>query len=202
MGGRSTILPVWHQLTRDDVLGFSPPLADNLAANTSNNTAEQIALQILSVIRPDIAGNTPYNDLRRLASGEAIAELREQIEAFKCPHCGDFLVERQDTYLVEDADELVTISTFECGYVSIDGYMRRPCPDDPRFPKLQDYTIKCQENSVQPTTWGESTWRWMCFAVPKTEMARLLSLEPGYGQTKRGARRMLIRHYAEVAKHA
>jgi hypothetical protein len=200
MGGRSTILPVWHQLTRDDVLEFSPPLADKLAAITTDHTADQIALQILSVIRPDIAGNTPYDDLRRIATGEAIADLRQEIEAFKCPHCGDFLVERYDTYLVEDADEVVTFSTFECGYVSIDGYMRRPCPSDPRFPKLQDYTIKCQENSKKQTTW-EPTWKWTCFAVPKTDMARLLSLEPGYGQTKRGARRMLSRHYAEAAKH-
>jgi TIR domain len=200
MDGRSTILPVWHQLTRDDVLEFSPPLADKLAAITTDNTADQIALQILSVIRPDIAGNTPYDDLRRIATGEAIAELRQEIEAFKCPHCGDYLVSRDETYLVEDLEEVVEISTFECGYVSIDGYMRRPCPHDPKFPKFQDYTIKCQQNSAQPTEWGHPTWRWTCFAVPKTEMARLVSLEPGYGQTRRGARRMLIRHYAEAAK--
>jgi predicted RNA-binding Zn-ribbon protein involved in translation (DUF1610 family) len=202
MGGRSTILPVWHQLTRDDVLEFSPPLADKLAAITTDHTADQIALQILSVIRPDIAGSTPYDDLRRIATGEAIAELRQEIEAFKCPHCGDFLVNRYETYLVEDAEEVVEFSEFECGYVSIDGYMRRPCPSDPRYPKFRDYTIKCQQNTARPTPWGQPTWRWTCFAVPKTEMARLLSLEPGYGQTKRGARRMLMRHYAEAAKDA
>jgi TIR domain len=78
IGGRSTILPVWHKLTRDDVLDFSAPLADKLAAITADNTADQIALQILSVIRPDIAGNTPYDDLRRIATGEAMAELRAE----------------------------------------------------------------------------------------------------------------------------
>lgn len=79
MDGRSTILPIWHGVTRADVLKFSPPLVDKLAAKTENSTAVQIALQILSVIHPDIYAKTPYNDLKRLANGEAIRELQEEI---------------------------------------------------------------------------------------------------------------------------
>ena len=104
--GRSVILPVWHEVERKDVLDFSPPLADKLAANTANNTAEEIALQILSVIRPDIAGETPHEELLQLASGEAVDELRdelervkEQLQEFQCPHCGSSLVESQQVPL-------------------------------------------------------------------------------------------------------
>jgi hypothetical protein len=99
MDGRSAILPVWHGVTRADVLKFSPPLADKLAANTENSTADRIALQILSVIRPDILGKTPYDDLKRIASGEAtrelqeeIARIREKLKEFQCPVCGSDLV--------------------------------------------------------------------------------------------------------------
>jgi hypothetical protein len=69
MGGWSTILPVWHELTKEEVLEFSPPLAEKLAVNTAGETAGHIALKILSVIRPDIAGGTPYERLRKIASG-------------------------------------------------------------------------------------------------------------------------------------
>jgi hypothetical protein len=76
-----------------------PPLADKLAANTENSTADRIALQILSVIRPDILGKTPYDDLKRIASGEAtrelqeeIARIREKLKEFQCPVCGSDLV--------------------------------------------------------------------------------------------------------------
>jgi hypothetical protein len=79
IGGRSTILPVWHGLTLPDVLGFSPPLADKLAVTTADKTADQIALQILSEIRPDIAGNTPHDELRKIATGKAVAELQAEI---------------------------------------------------------------------------------------------------------------------------
>jgi hypothetical protein len=77
VGGRSTILPVWHGLSFEEVLDFSPPLADKLAANTAHKSAAQIALQILSVIRPDIAGNAPYDDLLKISDGELLSELQE-----------------------------------------------------------------------------------------------------------------------------
>jgi hypothetical protein len=84
IGGRSTILPVWLNLKYEDLLDFSPPLADKVAAKvTAETTADGIALQILSVIRPDIAGNTPYDELRRIATGEAVTELRDEISRLR-----------------------------------------------------------------------------------------------------------------------
>lgn len=108
--GRSAILPVWHQVTRKDVLAFSPPLADKLAANTASKTEAQIALEILSVIRPDISGNKPYDELRKIATGEAVDELRKEVDrikgelqVFRCPYCESSLIESRQ--VPRDAEE-------------------------------------------------------------------------------------------------
>ncbi len=44
------ILPIWHNLTKKEVIDFSPSLADKLARNTSSFTVEEIALEIAEVI--------------------------------------------------------------------------------------------------------------------------------------------------------
>lgn len=51
--GHKVILPVWHKLTKDEVLRFSPNLADKVALNTATKTIDDIALDIaISVRRP------------------------------------------------------------------------------------------------------------------------------------------------------
>jgi hypothetical protein len=52
VGGEQVILPIWHQITKKDVLDFSPSLADKVARNTASYTVEEIALEIGEVIRP------------------------------------------------------------------------------------------------------------------------------------------------------
>lgn len=42
MNGHKVILPIWHKITKDEVLKFSPSLADKLALNTSLHTIEDI----------------------------------------------------------------------------------------------------------------------------------------------------------------
>jgi TIR domain len=200
MDGRSTILPVWHRLTREDVLEFSPPLVNKLASKTADTTADEIALEILSVIRPDIAGNTPYDELRKIATGEAITELEDEInrlrrdfKEFQCPYCGALLVESQEIPLDERQRDWSMLRSFECGFSSLDGYTRRPCPSDPKFPKIEDYNVQCKESPTEPH------WKWICYALPKTDMARLLSLN-GSGRTEQEAREALLRHYTDAAK--
>lgn len=48
--GRQRVLPVWHGLTHDDVLGYSPMLADTIAARTSDSTIEEIAAEIARIV--------------------------------------------------------------------------------------------------------------------------------------------------------
>jgi len=46
------LLPIWHNLTKKEVIDYSPSLADKLARNTSSFTVEEIATEIAEVINP------------------------------------------------------------------------------------------------------------------------------------------------------
>lgn len=49
MNGHKVILPIWHKISKDEVLQFSPTLADKLALNTSIHTIDDIVEQLISV---------------------------------------------------------------------------------------------------------------------------------------------------------
>ena len=51
MSGGKVILPLWHRVTKDEVLRYSPSLADKLALNTSMFTIAQMAEEIGSVLK-------------------------------------------------------------------------------------------------------------------------------------------------------
>jgi len=57
LGRDDVILPIWHGVTREDVLKFSPYLADKLAVISAKHSIEEIALKITDVIRPDLSEN-------------------------------------------------------------------------------------------------------------------------------------------------
>lgn len=67
LGRDKIILPIWHGVSRDDILDFSPSLADKFALNTTNSEIEEIAFKLLEVIRPDI-----YDNLLRIIAEEEI----------------------------------------------------------------------------------------------------------------------------------
>ncbi len=48
--GENLVLPIWHRVTKDEVLAHSPLLAGVLASNTSLHTVEDIADQIVEVL--------------------------------------------------------------------------------------------------------------------------------------------------------
>jgi hypothetical protein len=49
--GEQILLPIWHNITKKEVIDFSPSLADKVARNTSNYTIEEIAQEIAEVAR-------------------------------------------------------------------------------------------------------------------------------------------------------
>ena len=51
VAGRQRVLPIWHGLSHDDMLGYSPTLADTIAARTSDSTIKEIAAAIARVVR-------------------------------------------------------------------------------------------------------------------------------------------------------
>jgi uncharacterized protein YxjI len=50
MAGRQRILPVWHEITKDEVLGYSASLADKVALSTATYTVQEIADEIATVV--------------------------------------------------------------------------------------------------------------------------------------------------------
>lgn len=50
VGGKQNLLPIWHNLTRDDVMAKSPSLADKLARSTADFSIEEIADEIADLV--------------------------------------------------------------------------------------------------------------------------------------------------------
>ena len=49
--GQSRILPIWHHVSKDEVAGYSPTLADRVALNTSIKSVEEIAQALMDFVR-------------------------------------------------------------------------------------------------------------------------------------------------------
>jgi TIR domain-containing protein len=54
LAGAKVILPVWHNITHEQLLRFSPPLADKLAVRSDQSTPLQVAIKIIEAVRPDL----------------------------------------------------------------------------------------------------------------------------------------------------
>jgi hypothetical protein len=50
VNGKQVTLPLWHNISKDDVLGYSPSLADKVALRTADYTVEEIAEEIAAVV--------------------------------------------------------------------------------------------------------------------------------------------------------
>lgn len=53
VSGEQVLLPLWHGVSKDEVVRQSPSLADKVALRTADYTIEEIAEEITSVVRPD-----------------------------------------------------------------------------------------------------------------------------------------------------
>jgi len=50
MTGEQIILPIWHNISKQEVISYSPSLADKLARSTATHTVEEIANEIVELI--------------------------------------------------------------------------------------------------------------------------------------------------------
>ena len=51
VSGEQILLPIWHKVSKREVMRYSPSLADRIARTTSTHTVEEIAAEIVDVIR-------------------------------------------------------------------------------------------------------------------------------------------------------
>lgn len=51
VSGEQILLPIWHNITKQQVVDFSPSLADKVARSTATHTVDEIAKEIAELIR-------------------------------------------------------------------------------------------------------------------------------------------------------
>ena len=51
VSGDQILLPIWHNISKREVMEYSPSLADRIARSTATHTVEEIAAEIVDVIR-------------------------------------------------------------------------------------------------------------------------------------------------------
>lgn len=51
MEGRKVVLPVWHKVSKDEVMAFSPPMADKVAVNTAISSLSEVVEQLSEVLK-------------------------------------------------------------------------------------------------------------------------------------------------------
>lgn len=194
IAGSSAIVPIWHGVTHEDVVAFSPSLADKRAIRTSEATAVDIAVQILAVVRPDIYKNHPREELQKLVSGDAVKNLQAELDSlrqdlanYQCPFCGSLQMEHAIHGF--DADE-VEITLFECGHHTENGVLVRMCPHDPNFPSLDDYDLEYYEHEHG---------LWQCTARPKTPHARHHRINSVKGRSKDEVTKFIVEEYKRSA---
>ncbi|MDF2629825.1 MAG: hypothetical protein K0R39_3656 [Symbiobacteriaceae bacterium] len=86
LGADRKLLPVWHNVSRDEVLEFSPPLADKVALDTTKHDAWDISLRVASIVRPDIHTMVMRHlAMDRLLKGVPYVEANVRIQDIKKP---------------------------------------------------------------------------------------------------------------------
>jgi len=53
VSGDQILLPIWHNITKQEVIDFSPSLADKVARSTATHTVEEIAQEIAELLAED-----------------------------------------------------------------------------------------------------------------------------------------------------
>lgn len=51
VNGDQRILPIWHEISRDEIAKQSPSLVDRIVRNTAVDTIAEIAHEIFTVVR-------------------------------------------------------------------------------------------------------------------------------------------------------
>jgi hypothetical protein len=79
MEGGKVILPIWHGVSKADIIGYSPSLADKLALNTATHTIDEIATLLADVLNNDDIPSEEDLDLAALADRVAEVFLKKGV---------------------------------------------------------------------------------------------------------------------------
>jgi tetratricopeptide (TPR) repeat protein len=96
------ILPIWHGVSREQVVSFSPTLADKVAIDTKGLKPNDVALQILREVRPDLYAKHSRAELEQLASAEALQDFARALREYE----QQIIRGRKRRVLLESCEEL------------------------------------------------------------------------------------------------
>lgn len=83
IAGQAVILPIWLGVSQQEVLEFSPTLADTIGLRVIGMNAEQLAITITKRVRPDIYQKYPRLELERMIQGQPLRELQFELSKVK-----------------------------------------------------------------------------------------------------------------------
>lgn len=72
IAGGPSVIPIWHRVEFDAVVAFSPPIADVMAAKTSEQSIAQIAFDIANLVRPDLVSRLQRDQLLGRGTVESV----------------------------------------------------------------------------------------------------------------------------------
>lgn len=84
--GHKVVLPIWHRITKDDLVAQSPTLADKVALNSSVMTLDEIAAEIATAVKGN-GSPVPAQEGARVLR-EIIEARRDEIRATVARHQG------------------------------------------------------------------------------------------------------------------
>ena len=165
-------------------------------AMTQEQLAEKSAISSRTIQRIENADYEPRQRTSRalaVALGVDVSSLRlgfsddqliEIFERFACPYCGSPLSQRR---FLDHRYQDTEVEEFECGYSR--GWISRPCPQNPRFPKFEDYRLDFLPHDDET---------WCCLAFGLTDEARQVNLGHGIGRTQEEAAKWVQRSYVHL----
>lgn len=148
----------------------------------------RLTLQLPEAIKEKVPSIEDLQQVVAKLRGE-LEEAAAELQQYRCPYCQSPLSDRASNVELDEHTS-AEIETYTCGYSTTDGFMERPCPTDPKFPKLSDYTLAATLQSGQ----------WACSATAKTPMARRVLLHTTVGSSEEIARRRMEEQYSRLAK--
>lgn len=208
---RQTVLPIWHGVTKQQVLDFSPPLADVFALDTTRDAIGDITLSLLYRIRPDLYTAHPRPELLRIASGQALEELKSEVEQkrakvkelekaleqYGCPTCAARGTEQYyDSLFVEEEEFVVFAQLYDCGCKLFDRHPVQLCPHDPEYPPFEDFELSYIHR--KPYAHGE----YLCQPKGKTKKARQVEIQCSWRYSVEDARRSALDSYLYFLRRA
>lgn len=106
--GENLILPIWHNITKEEIIEFSPPLADLVAENSKNNLS-QIILSIKRTFEKcDISSEKDHKSL--LKEVKSVIHDKNEGRFFLEKILPNLVLEKNATLTLFDIDDLTQIN--------------------------------------------------------------------------------------------